>query len=29
MMCLLEIVKVLSDELCEHFTYKNIYMRGM
>ena len=29
MMCLLEMVKVLSGEFCEHFTYKIIYMRGM
>ena len=29
MMCLPEMVKILFDGLCEHFTYKKIYMRGI
>ena len=29
MMCLLEMVKMLLDGLCEHFTYNKIYMRGI
>ena len=29
MTCLLEMVKMLFDGLCEHFAYKNIYARNM
>ena len=32
MMCLLEMVKMVFDGLCEHFTYKyipGVYMRGI